>query len=153
MCIELRKMSKELYAERLKHLMEVAGLDDGALAFRCGWGRTRVTNYKTGFRGIGLDEVNLISEALKPFFGEHAGVYILTGKHVKDLKLVNEEKAFTVTDAAEEFNKLIVDAVDYGRIKLEPKLEISELSGSFVKSCSSYLQNSDDQPNGDQKAG
>jgi putative transcriptional regulator len=137
-----------VYGNRIKELREKAGLDVKKLAFRCKFTRSRLANYESGIRTPGIDEVIVIAEALKPFLGDNLVVYMVTGEHVEVMNRDYKEPAFTVSDAVSEFNMLISDAVDYGRIQLEPALKVADLVESFSKSCGSYLQSSGDQKTG-----
>jgi transcriptional regulator with XRE-family HTH domain len=137
-----------VYGKRIKELREKAGLDVKKLAFRCKFTRSRLANYETGIRTPGIDEILNVAEALKPFLGDNLAVYLVTGDYAEVLIRDHKESAFTVSNAVDEFQLLISDAVDYGRIQLEPTLKVADLVESFSKSCGSYLGSNADQKTG-----
>ncbi|AGH44498.1 helix-turn-helix domain-containing protein [Paraglaciecola psychrophila] len=137
-----------VYGIRIKELREEAGLDIKKLAFRCKFTRSRLANYEVGIRKPGADEILIIAGALQPFLGRNLEVYIVSGVRVETLIREYKQSSFTVPDAVREFQSLISDAVDYGRIQLEPSLKVADLVESYAKSCGSYLGS-----NGDQKTG
>ncbi|EJG1632312.1 helix-turn-helix transcriptional regulator [Vibrio parahaemolyticus] len=49
---------------RLKQFREEKGLSQRALATKCGWGPSRISNYESGIRSISLDDAETISNAL-----------------------------------------------------------------------------------------
>lgn len=49
---------------RLKQIRENSGLSQRALATKCGWGPSRISNYESGIRSISLDDAEIISNAL-----------------------------------------------------------------------------------------
>lgn len=49
---------------RLKQIREEKGLSQRALATKCGWGPSRISNYESGIRSISLDDAETISGAL-----------------------------------------------------------------------------------------
>ena len=64
---------------RLKQLREEKGLSQRALAAKCGWGPSRISNYESGIRSISLDDAETISKALNVspkalLFGDNANI-------------------------------------------------------------------------------
>ncbi|WPC72953.1 XRE family transcriptional regulator [Vibrio porteresiae] len=58
-------MSKKIEVGlRLKQLRENQNLSQRALATKCGWGASRISNYESGIRSISLDDAEVISSAL-----------------------------------------------------------------------------------------
>ncbi len=49
---------------RLKQLRERSNLSQRALATKCGWGPSRISNYESGIRSISLDDAEIIANAL-----------------------------------------------------------------------------------------
>ncbi|WGY45918.1 helix-turn-helix transcriptional regulator [Vibrio sp. ABG19] len=49
---------------RLKQLREAKGFSQRALATKCGWGPSRISNYESGIRSINLDDAETIAKAL-----------------------------------------------------------------------------------------
>ncbi|MCG6229748.1 MULTISPECIES: XRE family transcriptional regulator [Vibrio] len=50
---------------RLKQLRESKNISQRALATKCGWGPSRISNYESGIRSISLDDAEIISNALR----------------------------------------------------------------------------------------
>ena len=134
-----------VYGERIKKLRESTGLDQPKLAFRCGWKRSRISNYENGIRTPKIDDVIKISQALQPFLGDNQDVYIFTGSTVLELAGMQVNADFTPDLAVKEFKSVIGDAVEFGRLKLEPGFKIMDMVESFSKSCGSYLSRKNNQ--------
>ncbi|MDN3611336.1 XRE family transcriptional regulator [Vibrio ostreicida] len=64
---------------RLKQIREHKALSQRALATKCGWGPSRISNYESGLRSISLDDAETLSQALEVepkqlLFGEEPSV-------------------------------------------------------------------------------
>lgn len=91
------KTISEQIGERLKALRTEKGLSQGQLAKLCGWsGASRIANYESGTRNIGVDDAAVLSKALNTtpmmiMFGEQGNPsHWLTDKQKKVLSLFDQ---------------------------------------------------------------
>lgn len=78
--------TNEQIAARLKQAREQKGLSQKTLADMCGWVQSRIGNYESASRSIGIDDAVTIAHALKIppaelIFGESAVEDWMTPKH------------------------------------------------------------------------
>ncbi|MCT4701185.1 helix-turn-helix domain-containing protein [Enterobacteriaceae bacterium H20N1] len=82
-------------AARLKQAREQKGISQKKLADLCGWAQSRIGNYESGSRNIGIDDAATIAKALgispvELVFGENITESWLTPKHRKLLALYDQ---------------------------------------------------------------
>lgn len=82
-------------AARLKKAREQKGLSQKKLADLCGWAQSRIGNYESGSRSIGIDDAITMADALgisavELVFGEDITESWLSPKHRKLLALYNQ---------------------------------------------------------------
>lgn len=82
-------------AARLKKAREQKGLSQKKLADLCGWAQSRIGNYESGSRSIGIDDALTMADALgisavELVFGEDITESWLSPKHRKLLALYNQ---------------------------------------------------------------
>lgn len=87
--------TNEQVASRLKQAREQKGLSQKALADMCGWVQSRIGNYESGSRNIGIDDAIKLAKALKIqpadlIFGEDATDSWLTPKHKRLITLFDQ---------------------------------------------------------------
>lgn len=82
-------------ADRLKKAREEKGISQKKLADICGWAQSRIGNYESGSRNIGIDDAITIANALgispvELVFGEDVSETWLSPKHKKLLSLYDQ---------------------------------------------------------------
>lgn len=82
-------------AARLKKAREEKGISQKKLADLCGWVQSRIGNYESGSRNIGIDDAITIANALgispvELVFGEDVTETWLTPKHRKLIALYDQ---------------------------------------------------------------
>ncbi|MCS2154742.1 helix-turn-helix domain-containing protein [Scandinavium goeteborgense] len=78
----------EQIASRLKAAREKKGISQKVLADRCGWAQSRVGNYESGARAIGLDDAVSMARELGI-----SPVELVFGEEGQDLRRLNEKQA------------------------------------------------------------
>lgn len=119
--------TKILVGKRIRTAREKAGLTVDQVAFRCDWTKSRLSNYENGIRAAGIEEINKISDALEPFLGKYVNFYLVQGLWPSELNSKLQLPALTIDKAIKVFKSVIGDAMDFGRLKLEPGLSATEL--------------------------
>ena len=87
--------TNEQIAARLKQSREHRGLSQKALAEICGWAQSRVGNYESASRTIGIDDAVALAKALKMppselIFGEDSTQEWLTPQHRRLISLFDQ---------------------------------------------------------------
>ncbi|EIX9031719.1 MULTISPECIES: helix-turn-helix domain-containing protein [Klebsiella] len=87
--------TNEQIAARLKQAREQRGLSQKALAEICGWAQSRVGNYESASRTIGIDDAVALAKALKMspselIFGEDSTQEWLTPQHRRLISLFDQ---------------------------------------------------------------
>lgn len=82
-------------AARLKRAREQKGISQKALAELCGWAQSRVGNYESGSRTIGIDDAISLAGALKIppadlIFGPEAAETWITPRHRRLIDLFDQ---------------------------------------------------------------
>lgn len=82
-------------AARLKRAREQKGISQKALAELCGWAQSRVGNYESGSRTIGIDDAISLAGALKIspadlIFGAEAAETWITPRHRRLIDLFDQ---------------------------------------------------------------
>lgn len=86
----------EQIASRLKAAREKKGISQKTLADRCGWAQSRIGNYESGARAIGLDDAVIMAKELGipavelVFGGEGQGLRRLNEKQTQMLDLFDQ---------------------------------------------------------------
>ncbi|GEA08515.1 hypothetical protein KUL42_32760 [Alteromonas sp. KUL42] len=125
--------TKTTIGNRIRIAREKAGLTVPQLAFRCDWSKSRISNYENGIRTAGIEEINKLSDALEPFLGKYVNFYFVEGTWPNELGSSYRIPALTIEKSVQAFREVIGDAIDFGRIKLEPGLNPSELVESYSR--------------------
>lgn len=109
----------EQIACRLKAAREKKGISQKVLADRCGWAQSRVGNYESGARAIGLDDAVTMAEALgiSPielvFGGVSSNLRQLTEKQIQLLDLFNQLPDMEQDNMLQAFSKRLRDLDDW----------------------------------------
>lgn len=109
-------------SQRLNELIEKSGLDKSVIAFRAGWTRSRMSNYTSGLRTPGIEELIDLDKVLEPILGPYASFYIVYGQSLADIKDGFAMPEITKGDINKAVGQLLSDYEEMGRIKMEPKL-------------------------------
>ncbi|EKM5742840.1 helix-turn-helix domain-containing protein [Enterobacter kobei] len=105
----------EQIATRLKAAREKKGISQKALADRCGWAQSRIGNYESGARTIGLDDAIMLATALgmspvELVFGELGeGIRKLNEKQTQLLDLYNQMPEEDQDNMLRAFSKRLRD--------------------------------------------
>lgn len=139
----------KLIGGRIKIAREKAGLTAAQLLFRLGWnGKSRLSNYENGIRSVPIEAVLEIALALEPQLGKYVDFYLLNGIWIDEIKSEMAPTGMPVHKAIEAFKSVIGDAIDLGRIKLEPGLNTNKLVEEFSSEITSQ-SGSIQSPSGD----
>lgn len=105
----------EQIAGRLKAAREKKGISQKVLADRCGWAQSRVGNYESGARTIGLDDAVAMAKVLGippvelVFGGESQGVRTLSEKQTQLLDLFDQLPDAEQDNMIQAFSKRLKD--------------------------------------------
>ncbi|MCQ4370023.1 helix-turn-helix domain-containing protein [Enterobacter asburiae] len=109
----------EQIALRLKAAREKKGISQKALADRCGWAQSRIGNYESGARTIGLDDAVVMAKELgvSPvelvFGGEAQGLRILNEKQQQLLDLFDQMVERDKDNMIRAFSKHLKDTDEW----------------------------------------
>lgn len=133
--------------ERIVKLRSDSGLDQATLAFHCGWEKQRLYNYEKNKRDPKVSELTIIADALEPYLGANLIVYLVTGKFIEELKGAESVRTqkFSPEDAVNELKETLLNATEFGLLKLKPGFKLSDIVESFSKKVGKYYQASGDQ--------
>ncbi len=135
-------------AARLNKLVEETGLDKSVIAFRAGWTRTRMTNYTSGIRSPGIEELIELDKVLEPILGPYSSFYLVYEKHLPEMIEDFNMPALSHADVNKALLALLSDYIEMNRIKLEPKLTPQKMLDDFNEI---YLPREFEKKNGGQK--
>lgn len=105
----------EQIAVRLKAAREKKGISQKALADRCGWAQSRIGNYESGARAIGLDDAVVMAKELGippvelVFGGEGQGLRQLDEKQEQLLDLFDQMLERDQDNMIRAFSKYLKD--------------------------------------------
>ncbi|MDK9585450.1 helix-turn-helix domain-containing protein [Lelliottia wanjuensis] len=105
----------EQIAGRLKAAREKKGISQKVLADRCGWAQSRIGNYESGARTIGLDDAVAMAKELGippvelVFGGEAQGLRRLSEKQAQLLDLFDQMEERDQDNMIRAFSKHLKD--------------------------------------------
>lgn len=133
-----------IYGKRIKEARERAGMSVETLAFSLGWSRPRLSNFENEHRTPSIDAIKEVAEALKVPLGEDITYWLITGEDITEHANKSAE-GIRLVAAIDVFHEVLADAVDYGRIKLDPTASLNDFIVSFSTGCSRLSRRASDR--------